>query len=55
MSDLADLLGVLRRIAGRPPSARTATGSGATAAGYGLEAAMIAMDEDHSGQVPIEM
>ncbi|CAM9720303.1 unnamed protein product, partial [Ectocarpus sp. 12 AP-2014] len=54
VSDLADLLGVLRRIAGRPPSGRAAAGSGATAAGYGLEAAMIAMDEDHSGQVNID-
>ncbi|CAM9441381.1 unnamed protein product, partial [Ectocarpus sp. 4 AP-2014] len=54
VSDLADLLGVLRRIAGRPPSARTAAGSGAAAAGYGLEAAVIAMDEDHSGQVDID-
>ncbi|CAM9863783.1 unnamed protein product, partial [Ectocarpus sp. 13 AM-2016] len=54
VSDLADLLGVLRRIARRSPSARTAAGSGAAAAEYGLEAAMVAMDEDHSGQVDID-
>ncbi|CAM9681060.1 unnamed protein product, partial [Ectocarpus fasciculatus] len=54
VSDLADLLGVLRRTAGRPSSARTTAGSDAAAAGSGLEAAMIAMDEDHSGQVDID-
>lgn len=56
VSDLEDLLGVLKRVAGKPASAGTDTGTGARAggaamAGLGLEAAMRAMDKDHSGQV----
>lgn len=53
VSDLADLLGVLKGIAGKPSTAGSSMGTspGAPATGLGLEAAMDAMDEDHSGQV----
>lgn len=56
MSDLADLLGVLKGVAGKPASAGTDTGmgtraEGASTTGLGLEAAMRAMDKDHSGEV----
>lgn len=55
VSDLADLLGVLKGIAGWPPSAGSGMGTstGAAATGLGLEAAMDAMYEDHSGQVTL--
>lgn len=60
VSDLAGLLRVVQGIPGRRPSSvdagtasvRTGLGTtGASAAGLGVEAAMDAMDEDHSGQV----
>lgn len=54
VSDLADLLTVLKGISGKPSSAGSGTmgtPTGAAATGLGLEAAMDAMDEDSSGQV----
>lgn len=51
MSDLAGLLGMLKRVAGRPTSTGSGPGAGASVTGLGLEAAMNAMDKDHSGQV----
>lgn len=53
VSDLAGLLGVVRGIAGKPSSAGSGKGkpAGAATTGLGLEPAMRAMDQDHSGQV----
>jgi len=51
VSDLAGLLGMVKRVPGKPTSTETGTGAGALVTGLGLEAAMNAMDKDHSGQV----